>query len=324
MKKFILALTAAMAFSLLSAQPSFAAGNEVWLRAGGAGQNSWSYSCMVAVAESIKKSDPGLEIVIQATPGSTTHYGMFDKKSLDVGTGYTPTDYWANNGIPPVFKQSFAGKFYTIAPMTISKTHILVRKDSSIKTLSDLNGKTIYAGDQGAASTQLALSLIKSLNIQGRIVQTDRSEGFEMLKEGRVDALIQSQGAPYAAILELATATDLRFIPFSEAELKKCTDEGPYCFAGAILPTEYSFVTEPIPTLTQVQNINVRATLEDETVYRLTKAIVEAWPMVVNTVAAAGRVDPMKDVTKTVVKIHPGAIRYYEEKGVTIPAELRP
>jgi TRAP transporter TAXI family solute receptor len=265
-----------------------------------------------------------MDLIVQATPGSTNHYGLFETGDLDAGTGYTPTDYWANEGKPPLFDKPLAGVYYTIAPITISKTHVVVRADSKVKTLTDLNGKKVYLGDPGAASTQMAIALIELLGIKCNPIQTARTEGFEMLKDGRVDVLIQSQGTPYASIIELATATDIRFIPFSDGELKKCIESGPYCFAGEILPSEYSFVKEPVKTLTQVQNINVRATLEDDVVYRLTKDIAECWDEVVKVVPAAGKVNPLKDATMTIAKLHPGAIKYYEENGVAIPAGLKP
>ena len=73
-------------------------GNEIiQLKAGGAGTTSWSYSCLVAVSEAIKKFDPTLDLIVQSTPGSTTHYAMLRSGELDLGSGFTPTDYWAKN-----------------------------------------------------------------------------------------------------------------------------------------------------------------------------------------------------------------------------------
>jgi TRAP transporter TAXI family solute receptor len=333
-KFFLLALLSlAVLFTACSGKeaPSSASGGgapantpaPVQLRVGGAAQNSWAYSCMVAIAEAIRQTDPGMDLVIQATPGSTNHYPMLANDEIDMGTGFTPTDYWANIGEAPLFNKSYKDQFYVIAPITKSKTHVIVRADSPVKTLADLNGRRVYAGDQGGASTQMALRIIATLKLKVDAIQTGRAEGFEMLKDGRVDAIFQSQGVPYAAILELATAAKLRLLSFTDAEIATLTASGPYCFKGEIAPGAYDFVTEPVKTVSQQQNINVQAKMDNDLVYRLTKDIVENWPNVIKVIPGAASVDPKVDVTNTVTKIHPGAVRYYEERGVTIPANLK-
>lgn len=327
MRRIIVALAFIFAFTCIASGTGMAASKDkhVWLRAGGAGGNSWAYSCMTAISESIKSVDPDLEMVVQATPGSTTHYGMFAKKSIDVGTGYTPTDWWALKGSPPVFKEGYSGTFYNIAPLGITVTQLVVRDDSSLKTFRDLEGKKVWVGDAGAAMTQMHVRLLADLGLKCDQMQSSREDGFELLKEGRLDALITSNGTPYAYVLELATATKIRFLPFSDEDIAKYSEAGPFSTKGYITDKDYGFVKEPVQTLVQMQNVHVRADLDIDVAYRLTKAIVETWPQVNKIVSATGRVDPLRDtVPYAVVKLHPGAIKYYEERGVTVPAELQP
>ena len=145
-----------------------------------------------------------------------------------------------------------------------------------------------------------------------------------MVKDGRADAAILCTGVPYASVLELASAIPLRMIPFTEEEMKKCLEAGPYAFDGEILQEEYEFVSEPVRTLTTIQNILISPNVSEDVAYRLTKAIVETWDEVVKTVPAAGKVSPLEDFDKSVLPLHPGAIKYYEEQGLTIPDDLRP
>ena len=327
MNRKTVALVAILAVSLLSsplAVSSALADDFVQLRVGASFPTSWSYSCTVAIAEAVRQVDPSLDMMVQATPGSTNHPYMFIANELDLGTGFTPTDYWANHGHPPMFEEPMEGVFYKVVPIAISKTHILVRDDSTIQSISDLNGRRVSVGEAGGAATQMALNIVEALGLQLNAIQNSRTEAFEMLRDGRLDALILNQGAPFAGVIEFATVANPRFIPFTEDEVATFVEAGPYCFSGYLTSNEYQFIPEPVRTLTQLQNIHANATLDEEIVYRLTKAIVAAWPEVVRVVPAAGSVDPLVDVVKSVTKIHPGAIRYYEERGVVIPDELRP
>ena len=304
---------------------SLAADETIQLRVGGSGQNSWAYSCMVGIAESIRQADPGMELIIQATPGSASHYSLFETKDLDAGNGYTPTDYWATIGQGPLYDKPYKGVFYTIAPISFSKTQVMVAANSDIKSMKDLKGKRVYLGDQGSSSTHMSANIIKVLGIECETIQTDRAEGYEMVRNGRADALIHNSGTPYANILELGTAIELRCIPFTDEEIKICIESGPYSFQSEISAADYSFVKEPVKTLAQGSNIIVRADLDEAIVYRLTKNIVEVWDEVTKIVPAAGLIKPLENIlTNSVAPIHPGALKYYEERGVEIPDHLKP
>nr|WP_312576128.1 TAXI family TRAP transporter solute-binding subunit [Sedimentibacter sp.] len=317
-------LTACSGGSTDTSQGNGDNGGITQLRVGGAGTTTWSYSCLVAVSEAIKQKDPSIDLVIQSTPGSTTHYAMFKNGELDLGSGYTPTDYWALNGIAPLYDEKYDDCFYTLAPVTVSKTQIIVDKNSSIQSIQDLNGKKVFVGDPGAAATALAVEIVDALQLDIQSIQTDRNEGFEMLKDGRVDAVIQNTGVPYASVLEVASAIPLRIIPFTDEEIETCLARGPYNTVGEITSSDYDFVTEPVKTLTQIQNINISSKVSDDVAYKIAKAISESWDDVVATVPAAGKVSPVEDIDKSVAKIHPGAIKYYEEQGVKIPDKLKP
>ena len=304
---------------------SAAAGKTVQLSCGAAGTTSWVYSCVTAASE-ILKQYTNIDLVVQSTPGSTVHYGMIANNEIQMGSGFSPTDYWAWNGIGELFPQNYEGEFYTIVPLTTSYFYCFVRADSSIQSISDLAGKTVFVGDPGSASAAGIQDVLKGLGIDQafRQISTDRDEGFAMLKDNRVDAAMYIGSAPYSSILSIAADVSLRFIPLTTEEQEKAIKTGPYNFAGAIGKDSYDFLTEDVPTLCMIQNINVDSDMDEALVYEMTKTLVEHWDELVAVVAGAGQVDPLVDINNCIVPIHPGAIRYYEEQGVTIKDCLRP
>lgn len=298
-------------------------GETVQLSCGAAGTTSWVYSCVTAASE-ILKQYTNIDLVVQSTPGSTVHYGMIANGEIQMGSGFSPTDYWAWNGIGDLYPQSYKGEFYAIVPLTTSYFYCFVREDSAIQNLSDLTGKTVFVGDPGSASAAGIQDVIKALKMEFKQVSTDRDEGFEMLKDGRVDAAMYIGAAPYSSILSIAADVNLRFIPFTTEEQQKAIQAGPYNFAGSISKDSYDFLTEDVPTLCMIQNLNVDSDMDEALVYEMTKTLVDHWDELVSVVAGAGQVDPLKDINNCIVPIHPGAIRYYEEQGVTIKDSLKP
>jgi len=79
-----------------------------------------------------------------------------------------------------------------------------------------------------------------------------------------------------------------------------------------------------------VQTIAVKATLAvhkdvpDEVVYEMTKILYENIDELAKAHQVAKQIDMHKAFEGLMIPLHPGAIKYYEEQGITVPAELKP
>jgi TRAP transporter TAXI family solute receptor len=117
----------------------------------------------------------------------------------------------------------------------------------------------------------------------------------------------------------ISSSHPIRFISFTPEEQEKLA----YAFSPIkITSAEYNFVSEPVDTVRDLQTVLVSNKVSDEAVYQITKTVYENWDDVVSVAPAAGKVS-YKDAVYLKVPIHPGAIKYFEEKGVTIPDELK-
>lgn len=300
-----------------------AADDVIRLRCGAAGTTTWSYGCSTAISEIVRQADPTLDITVQATAGSTGHYKMFKRGEIDLGTGTTYTDAWAMAGRAPLYKEKFNGEFNTLVMISKAYLEVVVLDDSSIRTMQDLNGKKVFVGDAGSASTQMNVEILDILEINCKRVAVARSEGFEMLKDGRVDVLMQTQGIPYAMILDLASTRKIRHIPFSDEDMSKLKTR-PYNATAVITPKDYSFEAKDVQTGSNFQDLNISPKVSNEVAYKLTKTIIENWDKLVAVVPATKKVDPLKDILNASAPIHPGALRYYQERGVVFPKHLLP
>lgn len=149
----------------------------------------------------------------------------------------------------------------------------------------------------------------------GEVTQTGSDAIVSLLKDGKADMTIDHIAAGQSATTELCMTADMFFPQLSDDTIKKMNDIG------------YNNVTIPANTWkgqeTEIQSVGspqvilVSADISDDTAYAMTKAICENKSELINASAALEIFDPetASDPLKCGVELHPGAKKYYEEKG---------
>jgi TRAP transporter TAXI family solute receptor len=91
--------------------------------------------------------------------------------------------------------------------------HVVVRADSVIKTLDDLNGKTVNFSDVGSGSQLSSRDIFHRLGITPREVNMSQGDALEKMKSGEVAATILIAGKPAGAMGKLRASDGYRFLP---------------------------------------------------------------------------------------------------------------
>lgn len=292
------------------------------LRVGGSTSSTWIYGFSSAWAEMMKQYVPGLDLIVQETAGSTAHYPMFERNEIEIGSGTNYGDSDAYNGVVAGSKPNKT--FYSLFPVTKSQMHVFVLDKSSITKVEDLNGKKVAVGAKGSPSSLKTEKVAEILGIKPQWVYSTTTEMMEMVADKRVDAGIYNVGAPYAALLELSSSNKIRMISFTEEQIKKITTSNPTYIRAEITPKHYGFVAQPVINPGATQTLCISTKVPNDVVYNLTKASWEHWSDLVKVMPGAGEVKIEDVLTGVGAPLHPGAIKYYEEKGLNIPANLKP
>lgn len=100
-----------------------------------------------------------------------------------------------------------------IAKLFNEEMHLVVRADSGINSLEQLNGKTVNFSDVGSGSQLSTRDIFKRLGIQAREINVGQADGFEKLKTGEIAADVLIAGKPAAAMAKLKAAGGFRFLP---------------------------------------------------------------------------------------------------------------
>jgi len=292
------------------------AAEKIRLSFGAASTGTWIYMFCALVGEIWQRNIPGLDITVLATAGTSANFIPMHKGELDLAGASSTGDYHALRG--QLFTKEKLSNFCSLMPATKAFHQAFTYADSPIKGWKDLDGKKLAIGARASPTTINSEAICKSLGIKPKFVFSTPQEAIDMMKDRRVDAMMYGTGAPWSAILDVATAQKVKLLPMTPEEQKKAQEACPYMVPGILPAKTYSFQDEDIPTAVTFQTVNVRPGLPDDLVYKLTKVIWEHWDEVLKASIASKWVKPA-DMLHLIAPIHPGAAKYYREIGVQIP-----
>src|SRR6056297_458695 len=146
----------------------------------------------------------------------------------------------------------------------------------------------------------------------------------DALQNGQISGMSTPAGAPVSAVTR-AFATmgdDIVVLDFTDEQMVQA-DSGMELWTRYVIPAEtYPNQTRDINTIAQPNFLAVRADLDEEAVYHITKTIYENLPFL-GAIHGATKVMALeKALAGLPMPLHPGALKYFREAGLDIPARL--
>jgi uncharacterized protein len=197
-------------------------------------------------------------------------------------------------------------------------TQVVVKADSGIESIEDMEGKTVSVGSPGSGTEVIALRLldVAGLDPDDDIAkrQLGVGESVQAVRDGSIDAFFWSGGVPTGAVTDLATTDDIRLLAL-DGYLDEMRERHGEAYAEAeVEADEYTGVpgtkTIGVPNL-----LMVNQRMSDELAHRITQELYAGKDRLATIVPAAEALDPEKgSEVVSPVELHPGAVRYYEEQ----------
>jgi TRAP transporter TAXI family solute receptor len=320
MKRFIAGVAAA---AMLAAAPAFAQ-KANWPKTLTLGTASvgGTYFVYGQVWASLVNEKVGTQISTQQTQGPNQNIILTDSRQIDLGmtTMGVALQAWEGKGDWTKGKQY--RNIRATFPMYDTPFHFVALKKSGIKAVKDLDGKRAGIGPRaGTCGTYFPL-MFKALGVNATIRNGQASDMAANLQDGLIDAFPFCAGVPIAAYSELETTNDVQFFTYTADEIKKLKAAMPELSDSTIPKGTYKQLAEDHKTV-GVYNFGIaHKDLPDDLVYEITKAVLENNAQMVKGHAAAKETVVQNWDRNTFLPFHPGAVRYYKEKGINIPAKL--
>ncbi len=261
----------------------------------------------------------GVTAAVEATAGPTTNVQLLENKQLDFGLCTAAPMYEGWHG------QGWAkGKQYqnmrAIVPMFTTYFHAYAPKKTGIKSVADLNGKTVGVGAVGTTPAVYWPLVFEVLGVKpGRIVNAGWSDLASQMKDGMLDAVATASGLPWGGITELEVITEVNVFGLSQEEASKFMAKYPFFSPGAIPKGVYKANQDAeIPTVTVWNFILAQRDTPEDFVYEVVKKTFENVDILITAHASAKETKP-EFIVHSPIPVHPGAVKYYREKGIAIP-----
>jgi TRAP transporter TAXI family solute receptor len=189
---------------------------------------------------------------------------------------------------------------------------------ANVRSFRDLKGKTVSSGSPGSGQWQLLGDLLEAYGMTRKDIGEDLSsftQSVDKIKDGNLTASLITAGAPTASISELANARDIRIVPLAGPEIEALRKKQPY-YAIVTLPANTYKGQAPVDTLAVMAIWATHDGLTDAMAYEVTKALYENTETL-GLVHPKGKEISLKTALQSIsIPLHPGAEKYYREKGV--------
>lgn len=297
------------------------------LLAMGSTQSSSShYAYFVAVAKIINTHVPEVSINVVETGASVDNINRIKKGQLDLGLTTIHLQYQAFHGMGP-WKDNAIKDQYVLWVYQPAPQNFIVREDSGVKTVYDLTGKSFNPGMRGSATEKTAEAILDALGVKPNFYRGGTEDTVAAIKDRRVVGYVKSGAGVKsldASTLDIATFTPIRMIGFTDQDIAKVQTKYPD-LSPVSVPKGIYKDTPAHKTFAMLIGVVASKSLPEDLVYKMVKAAHENFA---DQVAAYPSIkgENLSELTleTCTVPLHPGAIKYYREKGLKIPEPLIP
>lgn len=273
------------------------------------------YQMAVQIAEAMKAGSQGEIIVtVEESQGSVQNV----KEAANRSGNYVFTTP------PSLVKLALAGKkmfepkdaafekIRSLFPIPSLTMHYVVRVDAGVDDFAGLAGKDFIIGKGSFGAREAAKNFeLFGLTDQVKLVNVELGSAVPALKNGQVDGFATAGSYPAPNVMEAAAGTEIRLLSMSEEQLAATKRTRLVIPAGTYPGVDYDVTTTSLPVAAYTTTA-----MDDETAYLMTKTFWEGKAQMGEANAWWDGVN--SDLLATLgAELHPGAIRYYQEAGLT-------
>ncbi len=313
MKKLIM-VCAVMVFVIGAVVSAHAAGTQLILATGGTAGTYYPFGGAMAKIWNSKIKD--MNVTAQTSGASAENIRLINKGEVELALVQTDTLDFAFNA-KEAFKEPLKA-MSAIAVLYPEVIQLVVAADSPIKTFADLKGKKVGVGAPGSGTEANFRQLMDVYGMKKEdfdMRYLSFSESAEQFKDRHIDAFIATSGVPNPAVMDVSTTQEVRLIPIPADMSGKLVAKYPFLAAVVVPANTYKGVAADVPTVAVNAVLIASSKMKDSVAYDLTKALFDNQPELAQAHAKGALLNMKTAVMGVSIPFHPGAAKYYKEKG---------
>ena len=317
MKKLtgLVALAACLAFA------GSASAQNISIATGGTG--GVYYPLGGGMAAALSKYVPDMQATAEVTGGSVDNLKLIGSGKPYIGLSMADASQDALKG-----EDKFKGHpvpLKTLMVLYPNRMHVVSVEGRGVNKMADLKGKRVSTGSPGSATEVMAFRIIEAAGLdKDKDMKRERlgvAESVNAIKDGKIDAFFWVGGLPTAAVTDLANTpgTKIKMIDHADVVAAMNKKYGNLYVQDTIPKATYKGMDADNKQATVMNILVSHANMDDKTAYNIVKTIFERRDdlIAVHKEAANFKLENQK-ATATPIPYHPGAAKYFAEKGVKV------
>jgi TRAP transporter TAXI family solute receptor len=283
---------------------------------GGTGGTYYPVGGMIANAISNDK----VNVSAVSTAGSVANVNGIVGGSMESGFSQADVNFWAYTGTGLFEGRPKVEELRFIAHLFPEHVHVTARKGLGAKSVADLKGKRVSLLEIGSGSLVNSRAILAAYGLSEKDIKPEylnQVQSAEKMKDGSVDAFIQTTGYPQGTLVELATTNGIELVPIDGPPADKLREQFKFFTADVIPAGTYKDVGETKTLTVGAQWVTTSKQPED-VVYEIVKGL---WSDKTRAAMDAGHAKGKSIRRESALQgagipMHPGAEKFYKEVGL--------
>jgi TRAP transporter solute receptor, TAXI family len=310
-----------LAAAAASAMIAGSAMAEEFITIGTGGVTGVYYPTGGAICRLVNKNrkETGVRCSVESTGGSVYNVNTIKEGELEFGVAQSDIQYNAYNGVVQFEGAPFEGlrSVFSVHPEPFT---VVARADSGVKTFEDLKGKRMNIGNPGSGQRATMEVVMDKLGWTtddfALATELKPAEQSAALCDNQIDAMVYTVGHPSGSIQEATTACDSVLVEVAGPAIDELVADNPYYRTATIPGGMYRGNDEDVQTFGVGATIVTSADVSEDAVYAVVSAVFENFEDFKGLHPAFANLKPEEMIKDGLsAPLHPGAVKYYKEKG---------
>ncbi|MDP1900003.1 MAG: TAXI family TRAP transporter solute-binding subunit [Rubrivivax sp.] len=275
------------------------------------------------IAAVLSKHVPGMQATAEVTGGSVDNLKLIASGKPYIGFSMTDAGQDAYRG-----EDKFKGNKVPLKTLLVlypNRMHVVSVEGRGIAKIGDLKGKRVSTGSPGSATEVMAFRVIEAAGLdKDKDLKRERlgvAESVNAVKDGKIDAFFWVGGLPTAGVTDLANTpgTKLKMIDHAEVVPAMNKKYGDLYVEDSIPMATYRGMDSDNKQATVMNILVAHENMDDKTAYNIVKTIFEKRDDLIAVHKESANIRPENQkVSATPIPFHPGALKYFAEKGIKV------
>ncbi len=262
------------------------------------------------------------DLKIQSLPGAgIANVRAIQEGKAEIGFGNTISTADAFNGTGEAPLDKKHDKVCNVATLYPQYFQLAVNADAGINTLKDLKGKGVATQVRGNTGELITRHVLRVSGMTYSDVKASFTNSYtdsvEQMKDNRMHAFGLGTGIPASSLMDLASARDMKLLDMAEI-YEPMRKINPAYKLVTIPKGTYPKQDKDVQVIGYYTHVIAACSLPEDTVYKMTAAILGAKDGMTAIYKEVGKLTPEIMGQDIGVPFHPGAAKWYKEKGIAI------